>query len=214
MTDETATRRGRVGWGTLTRGQIVDAAIAVVRAGGYEQMTIRSLADVLGVAPMSLYRHVKDKDDLLDDVVDRLLARAWRPTTGAEDWRAWTAEAAERLRRFLVAQPVALHVYLTHPVVSPAAIVRMDAMMEVLRSRGVTEEAARRAYAALHTYTVGFAALEASRAAWQPDAEADQTAIQLASYTTPTQFAVGLGYLIQGIEHDRAVSPPLRGEIP
>ena len=50
------------------------------QGGGYEQMSIRSLADELGVAPMSLYRHVRDKDDLLDEVVDRLLAKAWRPS--------------------------------------------------------------------------------------------------------------------------------------
>jgi AcrR family transcriptional regulator len=42
-------------------------------------MTIRSLAAELGVAPMSLYRHVRNKDDLIDEVVDRLLARAWKP---------------------------------------------------------------------------------------------------------------------------------------
>ena len=42
-------------------------------------MTIRSLAAELGVAPMSLYRHVRDKDDLFDEVTDGLLAEAWKP---------------------------------------------------------------------------------------------------------------------------------------
>jgi AcrR family transcriptional regulator len=112
---------------------VIAAATKVVKAGGYEEMTIRSLAAELKVAPMSLYRHVRDKDDLLDEVVDRLLSRAWQPRANERDWQAWVAEAADKLRRFLVAQPAALHVYLRHPVVSPAAIARMNAMMDVLR---------------------------------------------------------------------------------
>ena len=95
-------------------------------------MTIRSLAAELGVAPMSLYRHVRDKDDLFDEVTDGLVAEAWRPRSRRTDWRQWTVEAADRLRALLVHEPVALHVYLQHPVVSPAAIARMDAMLEVL----------------------------------------------------------------------------------
>lgn len=183
----------------------MEEATKVVKAGGYEEMTIRSLASALGVAPMSLYRHVRDKDDLLDEVVDRLLARAWRPRAAPDDWRRWISEAADKFRRFLVIQPAALHVYLRHPVVSPAAIARMEAMMAVLRQAGVDDQAAQRAYAAVHTYTIGFAALEASRAGWTPIGDdVDVVTQQLAAYTTPGQFAVGLRYLLEGIENDSA----------
>lgn len=215
---------GRAGWGTISREQIVDAALRAIRqSGGYQQMTIRSLAADLGVAPMSLYRHVRDKDDLLNEVVDRLLVRAWRPRADEADWKAWTTEAADKLRQFLVTQPAALHVYLRHPVVSRAAIARMEAMMRVLRPAVGDEEAARRAYAAIHTYTIGFAALEASRAGWdsspaaglsaaqsasetlgrreRPDSGTQHMAEQLAAYTTPRQFAEGLHYLLDGIAH-------------
>jgi AcrR family transcriptional regulator len=219
----------RAGWGTISRQQIVDAALRAIRhGGGYEQMTIRSLAADIGVAPMSLYHHVRDKDDLLDEVVDRLLVRAWRPRADEADWKAWTAEAADKLRHFLVTQPAALHVYLRHPVVSPTAIARMEAVMRVLRRAVGDEEAARRAYAAIHTYTIGFAALEASRAGWDrsgpggertshpdPDSspgrgdstgsDSQEMADQLAAYTTPRQFAAGVRYLLDGI--DRAGRP-------
>jgi AcrR family transcriptional regulator len=184
-----------------------------VKAGGYDQMTIRSLAADLGVAPMSLYRHVRDKDDLLDEVVDRLLANAWRPRSAKDDWRAWLADAADRLRRLLVAHPAALHVYLRHPVVSPAALARMEAMMAVLRRACADEEAAQRAYAAVHTYTIGFAALEASRAAWAPpEAAAASLASELATYTTPAQFAESLRYLLDGIEHHNTLGAAAGGE--
>jgi TetR/AcrR family transcriptional regulator, tetracycline repressor protein len=196
---------GRAAWGSISRAEIVAAAVEVVMAGGYEEMSIRSLAASLGVAPMSLYRHIRDKDDLLGEVTDRLLASAWRPAAAEDDWRAWITEAASRLRDFLVSQPAALHVYLSHPVVSPAAIQRMNAMMSVLRRAGLGEEAARSAYGALHTYTIGFAALEASRAGSAAgsgdaaDENAGSLSRRLAAYTTTRQFIQGLRYLLQGI---------------
>jgi len=63
----------------------------------------------------------------------------------------------------------------------------------------------RRVYAAVHTYTVGFAALEASRARWAATAE-DHGEIerQLAELTTPRQFADGLGHLLDGVERHRS----------
>jgi len=192
----------RAAWGSISREQVIAAATKVVKAGGYEEMTIRSLAAELKVAPMSLYRHIRDKDDLLDEVVDRLLSRAWQPRANERDWQAWVAEAADKLRRFLVTQPAALHVYLRHPVVSPAAIARMNAMMHVLRQALLDEQLARRAYGAIHTYTIGFAALEGSRAGWQPTDADDELARQLAAYTTSRQFAIGLRYLLEGIAHD------------
>lgn len=197
-------RKQRAGWGTLTRDGIVAAAVRCVRAGQYEQLTIRSLAAELNVSPMALYRHVRDKDDLLDEVVDRMLARRWRPRTERADWKGWTMEAAERLRAFLVTQPAALHVFLQHPVVSPSAIARMEAMLDVLRSAGYDENFARRAYASIHTYTIGFAALEASRArSASMNTVSNDVEQQLATFTTPEQFSEGLAYLIEGIDRHR-----------
>jgi TetR/AcrR family transcriptional regulator, tetracycline repressor protein len=190
----------RAPWGSLSREDIIGAAVTIVEAGGYEEMSIRSLAGDLGVAPMSLYRHIRDKDDLLDEVVSRLLARVWRPAASEDDWQEWIVEAAACLRQFLVSQPAALRVYLSHPVVSPAAVERMDAMMAVLRRAGLDEPAARAAYGALHTYTIGFAALEASRAGWVPGSgDVTSLARQLGAYTTARQFIEGLRYLLEGI---------------
>lgn len=195
---------GRVPWGTLSRSQVIDAAVRVLDRGSYEQLTIRALAAELGAAPMSLYRHVRDKDDLLDEVVDRLLANAWQPSARESNWKAYISEACEKLRALLVAEPAALHVYLKHPVASPSAVARMQSMMAVLKKAGLTEAAARRAYAALHTYTIGFAALEAGRAGWKSDgADVDDLARQLAAFTTPRQFSEGLRYLVDAVEQRR-----------
>jgi AcrR family transcriptional regulator len=158
---------------------------------------------------MSLYRHIRDKNDLLDEVVDRLLAPAWRPSAAEDNWQAWLIEAAAKLRQFLVTQPAALHVYLSHPVVSPAAIERMNVMLDVLRRTGADKATAQRAYGALHTYTIGFAALEASRAGWAPDTteDANRLAHQLAAYTSTEQFMTGLRYLLEGIGAQARTNP-------
>lgn len=197
---ERARSASRAPWGSISRDEIVQTAVRVIEAGGYQEMSIRSLAAGLGVAPMSLYRHIRDKDDLLNEVVDLLLAQVWRPAAAEDEWEAWLIEAAANLRQFLVSQPAALHVYLSHPVVSPAAIQRMDTMMAVLRRAGLDEATARSAYGALHTYTVGFAALEASRAGWVSSREdINSRAHQLAAYTTAEQFMQGLRCLLEGI---------------
>jgi AcrR family transcriptional regulator len=192
--------RPRARWGTITREHLIQAASDEITAGRYEQLTIRSLAARLGVAPMTLYRHVRDKEDLLTEVVDRLLAQAWEPEADLRDTWAWVMAAADKLRVFLVEQPAALHVFLCHPVTSPAALTRLHAMLDVLRSGGLDEASARGVYASVHTYTLGFAALEASRARWlaQHSAPADRDTAWLASMTSPAQFAAGLRALIDG----------------
>jgi hypothetical protein len=76
----------------------------------------------------------------------------------------------------------------------------MNAMMGVLRRTGIDEETARSAYGTLHTYTVGFAALEAARADWAPGTGGSAALPrQLAAYTSTGQFTEGLRYLLAGI---------------
>jgi AcrR family transcriptional regulator len=198
--DAAAPGRARARWGTISREQLIVAAKAEIEAGRYEQMTVRMLAARLGVSPMSLYRHVRDKEDLLNEVVDRMLAEIWRPNADASDAWAWLKEAADRLRKFLVEQPAALHVFLSHPVTSPAAIARMRSILGVMQAAGLDEPAARRLYAVVHTYILGFAALEASRARWiaEHDEIADPEAAWLAAMTGPQQFSDGLAALLDG----------------
>jgi AcrR family transcriptional regulator len=71
----------------LSRNQVVEAAISAIHAGQYQKMTIRTLAADLDVAPRSLYRHIRNRDDLLDEVCDRLWSISWRPTTSTERWQ-------------------------------------------------------------------------------------------------------------------------------
>jgi AcrR family transcriptional regulator len=190
--------------GTISRSQIVEAALRSLRTAGFEQMTIRSLAADLDVAPMSLYRYIRDKDDLMDEVVEELLIETQPMPVAGGTWQTRLTVAAEALRRLLVDEPGALYVYLRHPVISPTAIRRMEMMLKILREAGYDTATSKTAYAAVQTYTIGFAALETSRAGWEPPEKASRQAKELVAMTSPRQFASGLGYLLAGIEGQAA----------
>jgi AcrR family transcriptional regulator len=181
---------------------VIEQAVEIAASRGSEALSIRSLAAELNVSPMALYRHVANKTDLLDEVVNRFFADRWEPDAPRQDWRAWLIEAADRLRGFLVEQPAALHVYLRRPVLTSTSVHRMQACVDVLQVALGDEERARNGYAAVQTYTIGFAALEAARAS-SPYSARKQSASalgrELASYTSPERFRAGLELLIAGM---------------
>jgi AcrR family transcriptional regulator len=212
VTESASPSRAR--WGSITRDIVIARALEIVVNEGSEQLSIRKLAAQLEVSPMALYRHVESKEDLLDEVVSRLLAERWRPDTLQRHWQPWIITAADLLRQFLVEQPAALHVYLRRPVVTSTALSRMDTCIKVLRRGLGSEERAHSAYAAVQTYTIGFAALQAARESHPStrDRTAAETlaARELESYATPVQFRAGLTYLLAGLSKtdDRAGNPP------
>ncbi len=108
---------------------------------------------------MSLYRYIRDKDDLMDEVVEQLLIQSQPLPAATGTWQARLTAAAEALRHLLVQEPGALYVYLRHPVISPTSIRRMELMLKILREAGFDAASAKTAYAAIQTYTVGFAAV-------------------------------------------------------
>ena len=148
----------------LTRDEIITTAMAVAERGALDTLTMRGLANDLGVTAMALYSHVTNKDDILDEVMDRVLARDAMPVLEPDgDWKAWTLDAANRLRAVLMRYPALLDRYCRRPVGVPAALRRMETALEVLRRAGFDDEACIAAYTTIHTYTLGFTALEIAR---------------------------------------------------
>src|SRR5438093_12663808 len=84
----------------LSRERVMRAAIAQADAGGLEALTMRKLAEELGVAPMALYRHVANRDDLVDGMVDIVFGEIDLPSTG-DDWRAAMRQRAISVRDVL-----------------------------------------------------------------------------------------------------------------
>lgn len=148
----------------LTRDRVTGAALATAERGELDTLTMRSLAEELGVSAMALYGHVANKDEILDAILDRMLERdALPPPPAAAEWRIWTIEAAEGLRGVLTRYPALLDRYCRRPVGVPAALRRMELSLEVLRQAGFGGEACLAAYTTIHTYTLGFTALEIAR---------------------------------------------------
>jgi len=70
----------------LNRARVLESAVAVADASGLEALSMRSLADTLGVVPMALYKHVANKDELIDGMIDVVVGEIAPPLTGI-DWR-------------------------------------------------------------------------------------------------------------------------------
>lgn len=119
----------------LSTERVVDAALALADASGLESLTIRRLAAVLGVSPMAVYRHVRNKDHLLDLMVDRLLEGI---VDTATESRAWP----ERLRNLAASVQVVLEVHpsapilLSRPYESVHALQLSEALLEILAAAG------------------------------------------------------------------------------
>jgi len=94
-----APRRGRPP--RATREQIVDAAVGLLREAPDEPLTMARVANAVGLTPMALYRHFKDRDELMDEVVGRILMErnAAIPREGPwqDQLRAWVLEGLDHL---------------------------------------------------------------------------------------------------------------------
>ncbi|MGW5718493.1 TetR/AcrR family transcriptional regulator [Amycolatopsis sp. NPDC003865] len=109
----------------ITADRIADAALQVVATEGYNALTIRRVAAVLGSGPSSLYAHIVNKDDIDDLLIGRLCARIVLPEPDPATWRTQIVEAYTQIR----------DQYLRYPGVSRAALATVPTNLEALRVR-------------------------------------------------------------------------------
>ncbi len=132
------------------------AAMALADEAGLEAFTMRQLAQALGVAPMSLYRHVANKDDLVDGIVDLVFSEIELPAPGA-DWRTAMRQRAIAVRTALTRHPWAIGLMESRRNPGQANLRHHDAVIGSLRAAGFSIEMAAHAYSLLDSYTFGFA---------------------------------------------------------
>ena len=152
----TDSREGRP---RLSRERVLGGAVTVADAGGIDALTIRSLAQNLGVKPMSVYYYVANKDEILDGIVDLVFSEIDLPTPGG-DWRAELRRRAHSARRVLRAHPWAIGLMESRTSPGPATLRHHDAVIATLRRAGFSHELTAHAYALLDSYTYGFALQE------------------------------------------------------
>jgi AcrR family transcriptional regulator len=145
----------------LSRERILQAALRLVDEGGIESLTMRKLGQALGFEAMSLYNHVANKDDVLDGILDLILAETEPPSPAAE-WdvaiRASAISVHEALRR----HPWSCTLLISPGHIRPARLRYMDLLLGRLREASFSAETTYSAYHVLDGYIFGFALWETS----------------------------------------------------
>jgi AcrR family transcriptional regulator len=140
----------------LSRARILDAAVELADRDGIDALSMRKLAVQLGVDPMSLYNHVRDKDDLLDGIVDVVIGEI-EPSTDGTDWKTSLRATILAARRTLLRHPWAPAVIASRRDASPASLRYYDAILGILRRGGFSVEISHHALHVLGSRAVGFA---------------------------------------------------------
>ena len=143
-------RRGRLG-----RDQVLRAAVRLADEAGLETLSMRRLAQHLGVVPMALYKHVSSKAELLDGVVDVLVAGIDRASPGP-GWKDAVRQQVLAARRTLLHHPWALEVIESRTAASPVVLEHMDSLIGLFRAGGLSVDLAHHAMHALGTRMWGF----------------------------------------------------------
>ena len=139
----------------LSRERVLRAAIGIADRDGIEALTMRRLANELGVGAMTAYYHVAGKDELLGGMVDLVVGEMDLPPHGVE-WKAALKHAAMSMHRVLLAHPWSAALILNGPVASRARLRQMDAILGCLRRGGFSAEQTDHAYHALDSHIMGF----------------------------------------------------------
>lgn len=147
--------------GKLSRGDVVAAAVAMADRGGIERLSMRALAARLGVEAMSLYNHVRNKDDLIDAMVEAVLAGIACPAPGP-DWRGALRMRALSMRAAFLAHPWAPQLIAGRLNVGPHMLALHDATIGCLRAAGFGYDRADHLCNALDSLIYGFHLLERS----------------------------------------------------
>ena len=151
----------------LDRETILAAAFELIARDGLEGLSMRRLADRLGVAPMATYRHFADRAALLDAMIDATAVGIRIPPPVGE-WRADLSGIARALRTTLMSQPALVEVVIARPALGAGAIYLAEAAYAVMVPAGFGPRTCDRGANLLFGYVLGFAALEAPR--WHPEA--------------------------------------------
>jgi AcrR family transcriptional regulator len=152
----------------LSRERVLRAAVDFADADGIESLSMRRLAKELGVEAMSLYHHVANKSDLLDAIVDLVVAEIWIPSPGHE-WRSAMRRRAVSAREMFTRHPWALGLVESSRSPGLDRLRYVESVLACLRSAGFSTALAGHAFSTLDSYIYGFVLQERSLTFDAPD---------------------------------------------
>lgn len=139
----------------LSRARILKRALSIADKKGIDGLSMRSLARALRVEAMSLYNHVKNKEDLLDGMVELVVGEIEVPQIGA-DWKDAMRKRALSAHTVLMNHPWAASLLMSRINVGPLMLRYVDATLGTLVSAGFSYAMADHAWNALDSYIYGF----------------------------------------------------------
>ncbi len=206
----------------LSSARVLQAAVALADEAGLDAFSMRSLAQQLGVVPMALYKHVANKEELLDGMIDIVFGEIELPP-GDLHWRSAMRRRAISTREVLGHHSWAIGMMESRRP-GPSNLRNHNAVMACLREAGFSFEMAIHAYSVQDAYIYGFALQERDLAFETPDSagEAAQRRAQMigalenypylveiatklpeSGYDNAAEFAWGLELILDGLDRLR-----------
>ncbi|HEY8738263.1 MAG TPA: TetR/AcrR family transcriptional regulator C-terminal domain-containing protein [Candidatus Dormibacteraeota bacterium] len=139
----------------LSRDRVLHAAVALADDSGIESLSMRKLADELGVVPMALYKHVAHKEELLDGMIDVVVGEIDPPVTGT-DWKSAVRQRILSARRALLRHPWASRVMESKTVPTPVVLEYMDSMIGMFRAGGFSVNLTHHVMHSIGSRVLGF----------------------------------------------------------
>jgi TetR/AcrR family tetracycline transcriptional repressor len=178
-----APRKGGPPRDPITPDRLADTALQLIDQQGIEGLTVRSLAQALGVGTMTIYWYVRNKEEVLDLVADRILAGVDIPAPGG-DWRVAARAVALAVRQRMMTHARAVGVMVGRGSFGPNGMRMMDGALAIFRVAGFDDVEAADAYFAFSNYVTGFCLMQttAVAVAGQPDVDRRTYAQMVANY--------------------------------
>jgi AcrR family transcriptional regulator len=139
----------------VTKQRAMEVALSLADGGGIESLSMRRLAAELGVEAASLYHHVRNKDEILDGLVELVSAEIAPPPTGVE-WRAAMRERSLATRTVLKRHAWAVSLMASRMTPGPATLGHLDAGIGCLRDAGFPVPLAAHGISLIDSYVHGF----------------------------------------------------------
>ncbi len=164
--------------GSLSRDEIVEAGLLIAKRDELTRLTMKKLAEELSVTPMAIYRHFKNKAEVIDGVLDLFVRDAavteHQASEDSENWRRWTLLTFNKMFTALVETPGVMPFLSTASRFGPAAMAALDAILGVLRRAGMSQRQAVETFAVMCAYTIGAAELASASKAVESTADPDE----------------------------------------
>jgi AcrR family transcriptional regulator len=181
----------------LTKERVLRTAVALADQGGIESLTMRKLAQALDVVPMAPYRHVANKDELLDGMIDVVVGEIDPPETGG-GWKTAIRRRILSARRALLRHPWASRVMESRAEPTPTVLAYMDSMMAMFRAGDFSIDLIHHTMHAMGSRLMGFSQeLFNDTADVDPRADADMWRAMADRYPN-------IAELVEIVYHDEA----------